>query len=71
MFQNLFLIFSQKIGFDLSCKLSPEETICMKCQILFSGKNINLSFAEFAQCGKGLMTSFIVIICDNVTALLT
>ena len=31
--------FFQKIGFDISCKLSPQETICMKCQILFSGKN--------------------------------
>ena len=26
-------------GFDISCKLSPLETICLKCQILFSGKN--------------------------------
>ena len=31
--------FFKKIGFDSTCKLSPEETICMKCQILFSGKN--------------------------------
>ena len=33
--------------------MSPKETICMKCQILFSGKNkkniINLSSAENAQ----------------------
>ena len=47
------LIFSQKTGFDISCKLSPLETICMKCQIVFSGKirkNItNLSSAELAQ----------------------
>ena len=28
----------RKIGSDTSCKLSPEETICMKCQILFSKK---------------------------------
>ena len=34
-----FLFFSQKIGFDISYKLSPWEIICMKCQILFSGKN--------------------------------
>ena len=27
------------LGFDISCKISPEETICMKCQSLFSGKN--------------------------------
>ena len=32
-------LLSQKTGFDISCKLSPKETICMKCQILFSGKN--------------------------------
>ena len=25
--------------FVTSCKLSPLETICMKCQILFPGKN--------------------------------
>ena len=35
---DIFLIF-QKTGFCISCKLSPWETICMKCQILFSGKN--------------------------------
>ena len=32
-------IFAQKTGFDIACKLSPLETICMKCQILFSWKN--------------------------------
>ena len=45
--------FSQKTGFDISCKLSPLETICMKCQMLFSGKNkkniFSLSSAELAQ----------------------
>ena len=25
------------LGFDISCKLSPKETICINCQILFSG----------------------------------
>ena len=48
-----FSYFSQKTGFDISCKLSLKETICMKCQILFSGKNkknnIILSSAENAQ----------------------
>ena len=34
-----FSYFSKKIGFNISCKLSPVETIHMKCQILFSGKN--------------------------------
>ena len=35
----IFSYFSQKTGFDISCKLSPLETICMKCQNLFFGKN--------------------------------
>ena len=34
-----FLIFPRKTGSDISCKLSPMETICMRCQILFSGEN--------------------------------
>ena len=46
------LIFSLEIGFDTSFRLSPKETICMKCQILFARKNnknsICLSSAEFA-----------------------
>ena len=49
---DLFSYFSYKIGSDTSCKLSPNETICMKCQILFSKnnkKNISLSSAEFAK----------------------
>ena len=33
-----FSYFSQKTGFDNSCNLSPTETICMKYQILLSGK---------------------------------
>ena len=48
-----FSYFSQKTGFDSSCKLSPMETICMKCQILFSGKNkktiANLSSTELVK----------------------
>ena len=39
-FLNIFSYFAQKTGFDTTCKLSPLETICMKCQNLFSGKNI-------------------------------
>ena len=47
---EIFFVFSQKTGLDIVCKLSPLETTCMKCQILFSGKNItNLASAEFAQ----------------------
>ena len=34
-----FSYFSQKTGSDISCKLSPMETTCMKCQSLFSGQN--------------------------------
>ena len=33
-----FLIFFQKIEFNISCKLSPQETICMKCKTLVFGK---------------------------------
>ena len=33
-----FSYFSQKIGFHISCKLSPEETIVMKCQSILSWK---------------------------------
>ena len=36
--QHIDDIFFQKIGTDISCKLSLEETICMKCQSLFSGR---------------------------------
>ena len=46
-----FFIFSWKVGFDISCKLYPSETICMKYQVLFYGKNkkkISLSSAESA-----------------------
>ena len=34
----IFFLFSQKTGFDISCKLSPVEAICLKCQNLFPGK---------------------------------
>ena len=37
-FENIFY-FSQKIAFEISCKLSPKEIICKKCQNLFSWKN--------------------------------
>ena len=35
--KKFFLKFPEN-SFDISCKLSPEETVCMKCQSLFSGK---------------------------------
>ena len=34
-----FSYFSQEMGFDISCKLSQLETICMKCQIPFPEQN--------------------------------
>ena len=41
---TFFSYVSVDIGFDLSCKLSPLETICMNGQSLFSVKNkINVS----------------------------
>ena len=45
-FWNVFYLFSQKIGFEISCKLSPRETICMTCQSLFSGKNKKMLSTE-------------------------
>ena len=33
-----FLFFPAKKGFDISCKLSPYKTICIKYQSLFSGE---------------------------------
>ena len=39
-----FVFFFHKIGFDISCKLSPKETICMKYQVLFCGGKIKKIF---------------------------
>ena len=45
--------FPYKIKFEVSHKLSAKETICIKCQSLFPGKNkkhiIIFSAVEFAQ----------------------
>ena len=47
---DVFLIFFfQKTGFDILCKLSALETICIKCQNLFSGKNIKYFFLWSAE----------------------
>ena len=48
-----------KTGFDRSYKLSSMETICMTCQILFSGKNKKKYFKmllaeKFTQSAKQL-----------------
>ena len=42
------VFFSQKIGFDISDKLSF-ETICMKCKGLFSGKKEEIYFKMSAE----------------------
>ena len=45
-----FIIFPQKTRFHITCKLSPLETICMKCRNLLLGKMrkkyFNMSSAE-------------------------
>ena len=46
-----FSNFSQKTGFYISCKLSPLETVCMKCLILFFRKNKKNK--KFHQCVIG------------------
>ena len=47
-----FFNFSQNKGFETSCKLSPLETTCMKCQSPFVENKENISIfpsAEFVQ----------------------
>ena len=39
-FEMFLILFSQKTGLDISWKLSPIKTICMKCQSLFKKKYI-------------------------------
>ena len=41
--------FSQKIGFDSLCKLSPKETLCLKYQSLISEENNKKYFRIFMQ----------------------
>ena len=38
-----FFFFFQNTGFDISCKLSPKKTICLKFQSLSSWKNKKIS----------------------------
>ena len=52
-----FSNFSQKTGFDISYKLSPIATACMKCQFLFSEKKKKKKkkerkkYHQFVACG--------------------
>ena len=53
----LFFLFFPENRFDIPCKLSAMETICIKCHNLFSGKNkkkyLKMSTAEnFMQSAK-------------------
>ena len=49
-----FFYFSQKIGSDISCKLSPDETVCMKCLIPFSEERKHFQMSS-ATILKGLL----------------
>ena len=44
----IFSHFSKRKGFDISCKLSPVETVCMKFQNLFSGKYKKIFLINFS-----------------------
>ena len=61
----MIFLFFQKIGIGISCKFSPLETVCIKCQSLFSRKknneNVNLSSAEFAKRERLVMVK----LCDS------
>ena len=57
VFCFFLFLFYHNVGFDISYKLSPQETICMKCQSSFFGENkekyFKLSATEiFTQLGK-------------------
>ena len=72
-----FSYIYQKTGFDISCKLSPPETICLKCLTCFLRKNkksiINLSSAEVAhrvvkiKAHSSITISELIIMTENVT----
>ena len=50
-----FLFFQKKTGLDISCILSPLETICMKCQIQFlEEKNTRQHFVQIVFIGDNL-----------------
>ena len=48
--QLITCMFSQKTGSDISCKLSPVETICMKYQNLLSGKSKKKNISVHVCC---------------------
>ena len=53
-----FSYFSEKIGFDIKCNLSPEETLVMKCQTQFLVKIRKMSLISYlpsAESGQGVV----------------
>ena len=61
-----FSYFSEKIGFDIPCKLCSYEKMCLEFQILFSGKTrkissfchlLNLSLAWYVLTLKAPITT--------------
>ena len=62
-----FLIIPQKIVINISCKLSPQETVCMKCQWLFSGEKKYKNFSKW--CLRNILPSILStdwIICKSL-----
>ena len=53
------LFFKTKIRFVISCKLSPEETVCIKCQILFSRK-YKKKYSQFVICWISIPHSLLI-----------
>ena len=51
---NTFFFFSRKIKLDI-CELFARQTVHIKCQALFSLKNINISFRLFCAANLGLI----------------
>ena len=47
VFFFFFSYFAQKVGYNSSCKFSPDETICMKCQIPVVRSNSNCCLLNF------------------------
>ena len=72
------IFFPRKQDLDISCKLSPLETRCMKCQNLYSGKSnknvsvcglLNIlptSLLGFGNSGFCTIANFIVLIQERV-----
>ena len=59
--------FSEKTGFDISCKLSPLETICMKCQNPIFFFLFSFFFSLFFwKSWKKIMNLFCLFVCVEV-----